>query len=103
MSGLAEILHASGYSVSGSDLLESATTARLRRLGIPVVIGHAAANVGRAHVVVYSSAIPANNPELQIARQTHIPVIPRAEMLESMIRAEAVERICANRQEEYSS
>ncbi len=86
MSGLAEILHASGYSVSGSDLLESATTARLRRLGIPVMIGHAAGNVGRAHVLVYSSAIPANNPELQIARQTHIPVIPRAEMLAELMR-----------------
>ncbi len=65
MSGLAEILHASGYAVSGSDLRESSATRRLGGLGSPVTIGHDAANVGRAHVVVYSSAVPATNPELQ--------------------------------------
>ncbi len=86
MSGLAEILHASGYAVSGSDLRESAATQRLARLGIPVTIGHAAANVGRSHVVVYSSAVAATNSELQAAHAAHIPVIPRAEMLAELMR-----------------
>ena len=86
MSGLAEILHASGYAVSGSDLRESSATRRLGGLGIPVTIGHDAANVGRAHVVVYSSAVPATNPELQAAHEAHTPVIPRAEMLAELMR-----------------
>ncbi len=86
MSGLAEILHASGYAVSGSDLRESSSTQRLVCLGIPVTIGHDAANVGRAHVLVYSSAVPAANPELQAAHQAHMPVIPRAEMLAELMR-----------------
>ncbi len=86
MSGLAEILHTSGYAVSGSDLRASPATRRLGGLGIPVTIGHAAANVGRAHVVVYSSAIAATNPELQTAHEAHIPVIPRAEMLAELMR-----------------
>ncbi|MCH6561075.1 MAG: UDP-N-acetylmuramate--L-alanine ligase [Deltaproteobacteria bacterium] len=86
MSGLAEILHASGYSVSGSDLRVSSATRRLGSLGIPVTIGHDAANVGRAHVLVYSSAVPATNPELQAAHEAHIPVIPRAEMLAELMR-----------------
>ncbi len=86
MSGLAEILHASGYAVSGSDLRESSSTRRLVRLDIPVTLGHDAANVRRAHVVVYSSAVPATNPELQAAHQARIPVIPRAEMLAELMR-----------------
>lgn len=86
MSGLAEILHASGYSVSGSDARDSSTTERLRRLGISVRTEHVASAVEQAHVVVYSSAIAANNPELQAARSHHIPVIPRAEMLAELMR-----------------
>jgi len=86
MSGLAEILHASGYEVSGSDLQQSPASERLSRLGVRVTIGHDAANVSRAHVVVYSSAIPATNPELAAAQRAHVPVIPRAEMLAELMR-----------------
>ncbi len=86
MSGLAEILHASGYSVSGSDLHESATTERLRNLGMPVTIGHAAENVRDIDVVVYSSAVSPSNPEIQAADAAGVPVIPRAEMLAELMR-----------------
>jgi UDP-N-acetylmuramate--alanine ligase len=86
MSGLAEILHASGYAVSGSDLRESATTRRLAALGARVSIGHEAGAVAGADVVVYSSAVRAGNPELLAAQQAHIPVIPRAEMLAELMR-----------------
>jgi UDP-N-acetylmuramate--alanine ligase len=86
MSGLAEILHASGYAVSGSDLRESATTRRLAALGVRVGIGHRAGAVHDADVVVYSSAVRATNPELVAAHELHIPVIPRAEMLAELMR-----------------
>ncbi|MFQ5515474.1 MAG: Mur ligase domain-containing protein, partial [Myxococcota bacterium] len=86
MSGLAEILHASGYSVSGSDLRESASCKRLRALGIPVQIGHEASSVRDAQVVVFSSAIPVQNPEIRAAEAAHIPVIARAEMLAELMR-----------------
>ncbi len=86
MSGLAEILHASGYTVSGSDLRDGPVLERLRSLGIRVAIGHAAKNVGDADVVVYSSAVPARNPEVRIAEQSHVPVIGRAEMLAELMR-----------------
>jgi len=86
MSGLAEILHASGYAVSGSDLRESATTRRLAALGVRVAIGHEAAAVAGADVVVYSSAVRPSNPELEAAQQAHVPVIPRAEMLGELMR-----------------
>ncbi len=72
MSGLAEILHASGYSVSGSDLREGATTLRLRELGLRIAIGHLAENVSNAEVVVYSSAVPAGNPEVGEAEARNI-------------------------------
>jgi len=86
MSGLAEILHASGYAVSGSDLRESATTRRLAALGVRVSIGHEAGAVAGADVVVYSSAIRPSNPELVAAQTAHVPVIPRAEMLAELMR-----------------
>lgn len=81
MSGIAEVLHNLGYTVIGSDVRSSETTARLKEAGIPVFIGHRAENVDDAHVVVVSSAIPADNPEVVEARARAIPVIPRAEML----------------------
>src|ERR1700741_790647 len=81
MSGIAEVLHNLGYAVSGSDHSESPTARRLRELGIDVRIGHAAAHIGDADVVVTSSAIKNDNPELVAAREARIPVIPRAEML----------------------
>lgn len=86
MSGIAEILKNLGYEVRGSDLKETETTKRLRALGIDVVIGHSAQNVSGAHLVVISSAIPQNNPEVLAAKEQSIPVIPRAEMLAEIAR-----------------
>jgi UDP-N-acetylmuramate--alanine ligase len=86
MSGLAEILHASGYTVTGSDLREGETVQRLRTLGIPVRIGHDPSHVGSADVVVYSAAVGRTNPELVAAEQQKLPVIPRGEMLAELMR-----------------
>ncbi|MEX2208991.1 MAG: UDP-N-acetylmuramate--L-alanine ligase [Myxococcota bacterium] len=86
MSGIAEILNTQGYSVSGSDLREGAATARMRGLGIRISIGHDAARVAGADVVVYSSAVSPSNPELRAAESAGIPVIPRAEMLAELMR-----------------
>ena len=86
MSGIAEVLHNLGYSVQGSDLSENANVARLRAAGIPVAIGHDAANLGNAQVVVVSTAVPRDNPEVQAARKRMIPVVRRAEMLGELMR-----------------
>lgn len=86
MSGIAEVLSTLGYDVSGSDLAASAATERLERLGIVVFVGHAAQNVAGRDVVVVSSAIHADNPELQEARRLGVPVIRRAEMLAELMR-----------------
>jgi UDP-N-acetylmuramate--alanine ligase len=86
MSGIAEVLANLGYEVTGSDARGSDVTARLVQLGAQVHIGHDAAQVGSADVVVVSSAIAAANPELIEARRRRIPVIPRAEMLAELMR-----------------
>jgi UDP-N-acetylmuramate--alanine ligase len=86
MSGIAEVLHNLGYEVTGSDLKESETTRRLWALGIRVHIGHKAENVDDAHVLVISSAVSGENPEVMEARRKSIPVIPRAEMLAELAR-----------------
>jgi len=86
MSGIAEVLSNLGYRVSGSDAATSRVTERLRRAGVAVLGPHAAANVAGADVVVYSSAIPADNVELAAARQQRIPTVPRAEMLAELMR-----------------
>jgi UDP-N-acetylmuramate--alanine ligase len=86
MCGIAELLHNQGYRVTGSDLREGATVARLRALGVPVAIGHDARHVGEADVLVYSSAVRRDNPELAAAARRKIPVIPRAEMLAELMR-----------------
>ncbi|MGH7293111.1 MAG: Mur ligase domain-containing protein, partial [Myxococcota bacterium] len=86
MSGIAEILNTQGYSVSGSDLRESPATQRMRGLGIRIAIGHDAAAVAGADVVVYSSAVARTNAELRAAEAAGIPVIPRAEMLAELMR-----------------
>jgi UDP-N-acetylmuramate--alanine ligase len=86
MSGLAELLHNQGYRVSGSDLRDGPSVMRLRSLGIRVSVGHEAAQIGDADVVVYSSAVPASNPELRAAERSKLPVIPRAEMLAEVMR-----------------
>ena len=86
MSGIAEVLVNLGYQVAGSDLRDSAVTERLRSKGIEVFIGHAAENVGGADVVVSSSAVDEENPEVAAARSRRIPVVPRAEMLAELMR-----------------
>ena len=86
MSGIAEVLLNLGYGVSGSDLRESPITARLASLGARIGVGHAAENVGDASVVVISSAVKADNPEVVEAHRRLIPVIPRAEMLAELMR-----------------
>jgi UDP-N-acetylmuramate--alanine ligase len=86
MSGIAEVLHNLGYAVSGSDKANSPTAQRLAALGIVVHVGHEAAHVADADVVVTSSAIRQDNPELVAARASRIPVIPRAEMLGELMR-----------------
>jgi len=86
MSGIAEVLNNLGYEVHGSDLRETETTRRLRELGINIKIGHNADNLTNANVVVTSSAVSPDNPEVQAARKLSIPVIPRAEMLAELAR-----------------
>src|SRR3954467_9440137 len=81
MSGIAELLANLGYDVSGSDAKRSDVTDRLEKLGVRVSAGHDAGHVGAADVVVISSAIRPDNPEIEEARRRNIPVIPRAEML----------------------
>lgn len=86
MSGIAEILLTMGYAVSGSDLRASATTERLERLGAVIYVGHAAGNAAASDVVVTSSAVAKDNPEVVEARARKIPVIQRAEMLAELMR-----------------
>jgi UDP-N-acetylmuramate--alanine ligase len=86
MSGIAEILLNLGYKVSGSDQKRNDTIERLERLGAKVVVGHKAENVEGVHVLVYSSAVAADNVEVQTARQRQVPTIPRAEMLAELMR-----------------
>ncbi len=86
MSGIAELLVNLDYAVSGSDAKRSSVTDRLESLGVKVAAGHAAANVGDADVVVYSSAVRPDNVEVVEARARRIPVIPRAEMLAELMR-----------------
>ncbi|MBK9516415.1 MAG: UDP-N-acetylmuramate--L-alanine ligase [Anaeromyxobacter sp.] len=86
MSGIAEVLLNLGHAVSGSDLRASDTTRRLEGLGGRIAMGHAAANVGGADVVVTSSAVRRDNPEVVEARARKVPVIPRAEMLAELMR-----------------
>src|SRR5437588_9960226 len=86
MSGIAEVLSNLGYTVQGSDASESSNVARLRDKGITVSVGHKAENVGGADVVVVSTAIKRDNPELMAARAQRIPVVRRAEMLAELMR-----------------
>jgi len=86
MCGIAELLATQGYEVTGSDLRDGPTLARLRAHGIAIAIGHDARHVGDADVVVYSSAVRRSNPELLEAERRKIPVIPRAEMLAEVMR-----------------
>jgi UDP-N-acetylmuramate--alanine ligase len=86
MSGIAEVLVNLGYRIQGSDVAENANVQRLRGLGVEIAIGHDAANLGEAQVVVVSSAIKRDNPELRAARERLLPVVRRAEMLGELMR-----------------
>ena len=86
MSGIAEVLANLGFRVSGSDLKKSEVTSHLEELGVEITEGHAAENVGDAHVVVRSTAVRDDNPEVVEARRRSIPLIPRAEMLAELMR-----------------
>jgi UDP-N-acetylmuramate--alanine ligase len=86
MSGIAEVLANQGFEVSGSDLHEGAATRRLAGLGIRIAIGHAADNVQAADAVVVSTAVKADNPEVVAARERHVPIVPRAQMLAELMR-----------------
>ncbi len=86
MSGIAEVLHTLGYGVQGSDIADSANVQRLREMGITVHIGHREENVDQAQVIVVSTAVKQDNPEVVMARQRLIPVVRRAEMLGELMR-----------------
>lgn len=86
MCGLAELLHNMGAQVTGSDLFRGPLVERLERLGIKILIGHSEDHITAPDVVVYSSAVQADNPELQAARKKHIPIIRRAEALAEVMR-----------------
>jgi len=86
MSGIAEIMHNLGYKVQGSDVADNANVKRLRRMGIPITVGHNADNLNDAHAVVYSSAVKPGNPEFDAARARSIPLVRRAEMLAEIMR-----------------
>ncbi|HBU96348.1 UDP-N-acetylmuramate--L-alanine ligase [Thalassospira lucentensis] len=89
MSGIAEILHNLGYSVQGSDISDNANVQRLRGLGITVFVGHEAGNITDANVVVISTAVKSDNPEVVAARADMIPVVRRSEMLAELMRLKA--------------
>lgn len=86
MGGIAEVLINLGYKVSGSDLMENMTTERLQKLGALIYYGHDKENVANVDVVVTSTAVKADNPEIIAAREHHIPVVPRAMMLAELLR-----------------
>ncbi|MDQ6977356.1 MAG: Mur ligase domain-containing protein, partial [Ghiorsea sp.] len=86
MSGIAEVLCNQGFNVQGSDMAESPNVQRLRDIGISVAVGHKAENLGDAEVVVVTTAVSDQNPEIMEANKRGIPVIPRAEMLAELMR-----------------
>jgi UDP-N-acetylmuramate--alanine ligase len=86
MSGIAEIMMRTGYTVQGSDAKASANTERLQKLGAKIFVGHDPANVEGAYAVVYSTAVKADNPEMVAARERRLPLVRRAEMLAELMR-----------------
>src|ERR1700761_6767047 len=89
MSGIAEIMLRIGYQVQGSDAKASANTERLEKLGARIFIGHDAGHVQGASAVVYSTAVKADNPEMMAAREAHLPLVRRAEMLAELMRLQS--------------
>ena len=86
MSGIAEVLLDQGFEVSGSDIVDNRVTSRLRKLGATVFLDHHASQVEQVNVLVVSSAVSEDNPEVCAARELRIPVVPRAEMLAELMR-----------------
>ncbi|MGH8238941.1 MAG: UDP-N-acetylmuramate--L-alanine ligase [Steroidobacteraceae bacterium] len=86
MGGIAEVLLNLGYQVQGSDLKPNAVTERLAQLGAQITLGHAAANVGKADVLVVSSAVQPDNPEVREAKERRVPIVQRAQMLAELMR-----------------
>ena len=86
MSGMAELLHKLGFSISGSDQHRSERTNNLKEIGLTISEGHSQSNVNGADVVVYSSAIKQDNPEILAAESKQVPVIRRAEMLAELLK-----------------
>ena len=86
MSGIAEVMHQLGYTVQGSDLSDGYVVEKLKKLGIPVMIGHSRDNLGDAAVVVCSSAVSRGNPEVEAAAERRLPIVRRAEMLAELMR-----------------
>ncbi|MET0273456.1 MAG: Mur ligase domain-containing protein, partial [Phenylobacterium sp.] len=86
MSGIAEIMMRTGYTVQGSDAKASANTERLEKLGAKIFIGHDPANVEGAYAIVYSTAVKADNPEMVAGRERGLPLVRRAEMLVEIMR-----------------
>ncbi|WP_448583621.1 UDP-N-acetylmuramate--L-alanine ligase [Thermocrinis sp.] len=96
MSGIAQVLLQMGYKVSGSDLKDNKNTQLLRSMGAKIFIGHRRENVGDGQVVVYSSAVSENNPEIQEAKRRGIPVISRGEMLAELFRLKEGIAVCGS-------
>ncbi len=86
MSGIAEVMHNLGYQVQGSDIAQNANVDRLRALGMKIDVGHKAENLGEARVIVISSAVKPDNPEVVAARKAMLPIVRRAEMLAELMR-----------------
>ncbi|SVE05297.1 uncharacterized protein METZ01_LOCUS458151, partial [marine metagenome] len=86
MSGIAEVMHNQGYQIQGSDIADNANVRRLRSLGINISIGHSVNSITGVSVVVKSSAVNEQNPEIVAARAAKLPVVPRAEMLAELMR-----------------
>ena len=86
MSRIAELMHEIGYTVLGSDKVESENVKRLKKIGIMVKIGHDKKNLRKVNAVVFSSAISPNNPEIQEAKKKHIPIVSRADMLSELMK-----------------
>ena len=89
MSGIAEIMKNLGYKVTGSDQQKNSNVLRLKKLGVKIFIGHNSSNVENASLVVFSSAISKNNPEIKRAIKLNIPVISRSEMLKELMRVKS--------------
>ena len=90
MSGMAELLHNHGFEISGSDINESDRTEHLKSIGITIYKGHNKSNIKTADLIVYSSAVNLDNPEIESGKDSSIPIIKRAELLGEMIKVKRI-------------